>query len=316
MKDEKIRDFESRFPDKKTAISLINDLQSLDLRKFTLEDLDEIIDDVFHMISFGTAYMEKGTDLFRARKSRDNQIFNNISELGINKPENITEFGRAHEPYNPVFYCSSNSKLACGEVLQNLKYSFNPKKEMAFATVSIWETTQKLNLAPLYYSKGVTDVRKDAREYKEGNMKYIREKNIINSKTLDVQDLIMEFFCEEFSKIEIQYPDDYKLSVSYANRLKNSNKLFAPEYHSERFDGLIYPSVAMKYSGDNVALFDNNLESKLKFKTAFQVVCVDFDFDKADFKTYFVHEIQSVDEFGNIKWSKEVWEPPEEKNHT
>ena len=309
MKDEKIKDFESRFPDKKTAISLINDLQSLDLRKFTLEDLDEIIDDVFHMIPFGKSYIEIGTDLFRARKSKPNQVFNNISELGINKPENITDFGRAHEPHVPVFYCSSNLKLACGEVLQNLKKSFNPKKEMAFTTVSIWETTKRLHLAPVYYSKSVTDVREDARKYKEGNMKYIREKNIINSSTLDVQDLIIEFFCEEFSKIDIKYPDDYKLSVSYANRLKNANDLIAPEYSKERFDGLIYPSVAMKYSGDNVVLFDDNLDKKVKFKTAFQVICVDFDFDKADFKSYFMHEIESVDDKGNIIWSDEVWKP-------
>ncbi len=51
-KDSKIEDFESRIPDKETAISFITKLQDLDLRNYELGKFDEMIDEVFHIISF------------------------------------------------------------------------------------------------------------------------------------------------------------------------------------------------------------------------------------------------------------------------
>lgn len=87
------------------------------------------------------------------------------------------------------------------------------------------------------------------------------------------------------------------------------NDLIAPKYQSEKFDGMLYPSVAMKYKGDNIALFDDDLASKIQFETAFQVVSTNFDFENGNFRTSIMHEIESVDEKGNIKWSKEVWQP-------
>lgn len=309
MKDLNIEDFESRFPDKETAIAFINKLQSLDFSQYEIEDINEMIDNVFHMIPFGIGHIPKGTKLFRARKNNNDEIFYNVSELGINKPENVTEYGRANKPNEPVFYCSSNVKLACAEVLQSLKKSFNPKKEVGLTTVSVWETTKDLNLAPVYYSSSVADVREDIKNYKEGNKNHLREKNIINSETLDVNDLIMEFFCDEFSKINIKTHHDYKLSASYASRLRHANDLIAPQHSDKKFDGLIYPSVAMKYTGDNYVLFADNLMDKIKFETAIQTICLDFDFEKADFKSYFTYEIESCDENGNLVWSTEPWRP-------
>ena len=77
MKDSNIIDFESRFPEKGKAISFINQLQLLDLTQYELDDINDMIDDVFHMIPFGIAHIPKGTKLFRARKNNENQIFYN-----------------------------------------------------------------------------------------------------------------------------------------------------------------------------------------------------------------------------------------------
>lgn len=309
MRDIAIEDFESRFPDKETALAFIKKLQNLDLSKYEIEDIDNMIDEVFHIIPFGIGHLPKGSKLFRARKNDGDRIFQNVSELGINKPENIKEYGRANNPEEPVFYCSSNVKLACAEVLQNLRKTFNPKEEIGLATVTVWETIKDLNVAPVYYSSSVTGIREDIKMYKEGNKNHIRKNNIIKSETLDVNDLIMEFFCDEFSKINIKSHHDYKLSASYANRIKNANSLIAPQHFDKKQDGIVYPSVAMKYTGDNYVFFNENLEGKIKFETAIQTICLDFDFDKADFKSYFTYEIESCDKNGNLVWSKEPWFP-------
>lgn len=309
MKDSNLSDFESRFPSIEKTLSHINHLKSLNLNQFSIEELNEKIDDVFHMIPIGTSFIEKGTKIFRARKNKENEIFNNINQLGINNPKNVKEFGRANQPNEAILYCSSTVKLACGEVLQNIKPSIFNRKPVGQATVSVWEVTKRLHLAPIFYSKVVTDLRKDLEEYKEGNKKFLREKNILSYSTVEVSDLIMEFFCDEFSKAKIDYQDDYKYSVSYTNRIKQANSFIAPQHYDKKFDGIVYPSVAMKYDGENFALFDENLKDKIKFETAFQTICLDFEPNTADFKSYFTYEVESFNEQGVIIWSKEPWRP-------
>ena len=308
MKDPIITDYESRHPSKKDAENFIKKLKNIDLQKIELSDLDEIIDSVFHFIPFGSAYIHEGKKIYRARKSNNSEVFNNISELGMRKALEIAEYGRANQPLEAIFYGATNMHLACGEVLQNLKHNINPQWEPGFTTVSVWNVIKKLHISPIYYSEAVTKVREDIAKYKIGSKNFTRENSNVNHETLDVSDMIMEFFCDEFSKV-INTHLDYKYSVSYTRRLKHMNDLIAPKYQSEKFDGMLYPSVAMKYKGDNIALFDDDLASKIQFETAFQVVSTNFDFENGNFRTSIMHEIESVDEKGNIKWSKEVWQP-------
>lgn len=309
MKDPIITDYESRHPSKKDAEKFIAKLKNIDLQKIELFDLDEIIDSVFHFIPFGSAYIQAGKKIYRARKSDNGEIFNNISELGMRKASEIKDYGRANQPLEAVFYGATNMHLACGEVLQNLKHNINPQWEPGFTTVSVWNVVKKLHISPVYYSEAVSKVREDVAKYKIGSKTFARENSSISHETLDVSDMIMEFFCDEFSKQIINTNHDYKYSVSYTRRLKHINNMIAPQYQSERFDGILYPSVAMKYKGDNIALFDDDLDSKIEFETAFQVVSTNFDFENGNFRTSIMHEVESVDEKGNLKWNKEVWRP-------
>jgi len=161
--------------------------------------------------------------------------------------------------------------------------------------------------APLYYSENVIKVRKDIEAYKTGNKKQQREWNKVSHATLDVSDLILEFFCDEFSKSNIESENDYKFSVSYTRRLQQANKAIAPQFESEKFNGIVYPSVALKFAGDNVALFDENLYNKIKFKTAYEVVSTHFDFNVGTLNSFFLHEIESLDADGNLVWNKNIY---------
>lgn len=197
--------------------------------------------------------------------------------------------------------------MACCEVLQDLKYSFNLSKEIGLTTVGVWRVLKDLHVAPIYYSDTVCKVREDIAKYKAGNREFMRSKNIVSHSPIDVSDLIMEFFCEEFSKNPIDFPEQYKFSASYARRIKQANSFLAEEHLDKSFNGLIYPSVAYKFKGDNIALFGENLESKIKLETAYKIVCTDFDFDNGRLKSYFLHEIESIDEQGNIQWNKKLY---------
>lgn len=316
MNQEKMaREFESRFPPIETAIKFIDDLSNLDLAKIDLSDLTELIDSIFYIIPMTSGFVEKGTILYRARVNKKNQQFGNISELGMPPEKFISKYGRANAPRERIFYSANTSKLACGEVLQNLKYSFNPKNEIGVVTVSLWEVKKRLHFSTLYYSPKVTKFREDIAKFKKGNQDFTKQKGIIKESVIKTQDLILEFFCEEFAKDTIKTPDDYKISTFYTKRVKQANEYVAPQFADNKFDGIVYPSVAMKYKGDNIVLFDSNLDEKIKFKTAFEMICVDFDFQKADFKSYFFHEIKEVKENGDIVWDKDVYQPKKENNH-
>ncbi len=300
------KELENRFPPKDVALDFIGKLRGLTLKDISLKELDELIDGVFHMIPFSQGVIPKNTLLYRARVN-EKKSFLHLDQLTLRKHKDVKSFGRANQPEESIFYCSTNMNLACGEVLQDIRYSFQPNYEVGFATVSVWKTLKDIRVAPIYYSESVTKVRKDVAAYKEGNKKQVREWNKVSHATLDVSDLIMEFFCDEFSKSEINTEDDYKFSVSYTRRLQHANTLFAPTHINERFDGIVYPSVALKFAGDNAALFDDNLYTKIEFQTAFEVLCTHFDFDLGTLNSFFLHEIESIDADGNIVWEKSIY---------
>lgn len=58
---------------------------------------------------------------------------------------------------------------------------------------------------------------------------------------------LLEHISGEFACDDIASPDDYKLSVAYAERL------LCRESEGE-LDGILYPSVAKRYAGDNIVL--------------------------------------------------------------
>lgn len=309
MNQKQIEDFESRFLPFNNVFKFIADLKSIDLTKIELSDLDNLIDEQFHLIPFTLGNINKGKELIRARVNENNKQFTNIRELGMPPIEKITKYGRANSPKERIFYSSQNRKLACGEVLQDLKYLSNPVTETRIVTISVWEIISNLNLATIYYSPEVIKYRKDVENFKKGNQDLMNKTSKLNENTIKTNDLITEFFCDEFAKDNIKHTDEYKFSVLYTNRLREGNQFIAPEFAKHKFDGILYPSVAMKYKGDNIALFDFELDTKIKFKTAYEVVCLDFDFDKPDFDIYLLHELIEIKQDGTLIWNSEIPEP-------
>lgn len=55
----------------------------------------------------------------------------------MRKAEDVKNYGRAHQAGKAIFYGATNIQLACGEVLQDMKYKFNPQWEPGFCTVSV-----------------------------------------------------------------------------------------------------------------------------------------------------------------------------------
>lgn len=302
MTPKQLKEFERRFYDKETTAEHIRKLKKLDLTKIDQSFLDQMIDQILRQIPFILGPIEPGVILYRARRHVLNSPFHNISELGINKPENIKTYGRANWPNEAVFYASTEPIHAIWEVLHDLKTKPIDRNLVSVVTISCWEITSNLNLAHVYYSDAVIHARSDLQKHKLDDQRFVRENSAVDHQILDISDLIMEFFSDEYSKENITTHYDYKISASYAARLKEVNSFISPQNQLQHVDGVLYPSVASKFNGENIALFNENLNDKIKFLNASQVICKDLDFTELQMKYMRIYETDRVDRSGNLTW--------------
>lgn len=305
-----------KYPDKNELLDFIKKLKSLNLEEYDIEDLEKIVYKGFGVIPFLQQPVPTNTKIFRSRinhkqiKFFDNFVFgnqveyNNVSEFGIKKAVDISEFGRANEPRESVFYGSTQLMLACAEVLQNVRKSLVTVTNPLLVTVGEWKVKKQLQLAPIYFSEKVCEVRNDLANHKNSYKKKIREKFIIHD-ILDINDLIMEFFCDEFCK-DIKSHHDYKLSALYSKILKKWSMSPSAQHQNSIYNGIIYPSVAMSYVGDNISLFGENLDSIIELETAYKVLCFNFDYQLRypRFTIMVIGQMENIDEYGNITWKE------------
>jgi hypothetical protein len=300
-------EFERRFTPPIEAIKRVNSLKAVNLSTITDEELSKLINSYFNIIPYSTAKVPVGTELFRARINIKNEPFDLVSEIYAPPSHLIKNYGRANKPGERIFYCASNFKLAAFEVIQDLKYRLNPKREIAFITIGVWKTTVELHLACIIDDPKIHKIRQDTLDGFQAGQKILFNGNI-SPDTAISNNIILQYFAEEFTKKEILEDFDYLVSNFYISSLRQANAIIAPKYSSEKFDGVNYPSVAMNYKGDNQAIFIESADGKLELVNAIQVICANLDFENGDFNAGIIHEAESVMN-GRIIWKKEVYRP-------
>lgn len=212
-----------------------------------------------------------------------------------------------HEINRELPDSASNFKLAAFEVIQDLKYRFNPSQEVAFLTIGIWKTKVDLHLACILDDPKIHKIRDDIHNNFKLNQEMLFNGKIKEQTALS-SNIVLQYFAEEFTKSEIKGDFDYRASVFYTSSLRQANNFIAPQYSTEKYDGINYPSVAMKYKGDNQAIFIESADNKLEFTNAIQVICTNLDFENGDFMPGIIHEAESIKD-GKITWKKEIYRP-------
>jgi RES domain len=305
MSKESTQEFESRHPKTADVVRRIESLLQLDLEIMPDYALKALINSYFNYIPYSSGLIPAGTLLFRARVNKGDIPFSKASEVHYPSRELVTNYGRANRPQEQIFYCSSNLLLAAFETCQNLKHSIQPARALASVTINVYRTLAELHVATIIQSATVHKLRTDnlaAHDFFQNQL----NNGVLQADTVTASNLIAQFFAEQFTKSEIRQPSDYKLSVFYTNEIRAMNEMIAPEHQKYHFDGINYPSVAMQYKGDNQALFIESVDSKIELVDALQVLCTNFDFDKADFNAHILHNAKSI-ENDIIEWNTELY---------
>lgn len=260
--------FENKIPNLELLKIEIENLENLDLSKINVSELKKNLDRIFPIIPFTEVIWDERFHIYRARRNNKNAVqepFNYLSEIGM--LTHAKHFGRANNPDQPIFYGSHNEDLTLFECCQNVG-----QFDIQNFTMGIWKVkkNEKLKLVLLNPVEQICTDREDLTKVGtnfKANLKDLRRDEIEYSL------IVSTFFSQQFTKNPINANDEYKISAYFSNYIQDLQN-----WSKIKFDGIIYPSVANKFRGENVAIFKNSLD-KLEFTKALSLTCYNFDND-------------------------------------
>lgn len=250
----------------------LNKIKQYDFYGYDFKQITLLIRKYLEALPVIVNTFKSGNYLARARTKENDIPYNRFSKITLPIKKLVKSYGRANIPGQTVFYCSSDYETAIKEATQwhitdagtlisrkMLDQNYNP--HVKFVTVSIWRAIKDLKVASLFLNKEAMQSNPIVNYF--GNKVYSENPNLRNDKVKESINLILEFFSNEFGKKDIKNEKDYILSAYYANEIYNMYKL------NQKIDGILYPSIAYDYKGENFALVEEAYKEKLEFVTAF-----------------------------------------------
>jgi hypothetical protein len=267
-------------PDLQGVLDAISKIKALDLRTVTIEDILELLKPFFDGYSHATTNYHAGLHIYRTSVSHK---ATKVSQLAY-PPASLTKIGRANREGKSVFYGCSDK---IGAIIER-RLSKGDK-----FTLSEWITTDKL----LVNHVGFVDEILQKHGSKRPPEQLARFK--ANGK---VSELIAEFLSGVFTEtVGIDETHKYKLSNAIAEQLL----LPIESDIGLKFSGLLYPSVAMSSTADNLALDTQYVDSCMKVIKAefWEVVNVRLNKDNAPSYDWAILDVaSSFSKDGAIKW--------------
>jgi|GEM_PF-1196039 len=238
------------FMTNREALDKLKEL-SCQLDKVDYSDIVNILKESIRKIPVPIARMPPNTPIDRVRKNVGENPFTDVhNQLSYIKDQNVidnylTEFGRANEPHQSMFYGAIESSLighqritALAETSELLQ---NPDA-VDFAgelyTVSRWRNTSELFLAEIVFSQDAIDTNPDIKNAFAKQSEFAKQ---VGADDIDFYLDFLVFISDQFARPKTGH-DDYKISTAYTNLI-----LTNPNIH-----GIAYPSVQTKYQGQNV----------------------------------------------------------------
>jgi len=232
------------------ALIKLKELSS-QLDKVDYADIVQILKESIKRIPVPIAKMPPNTPIDRVRKNIGETPFKDVhNQLSYIKDQNVidkylTEFGRANEPHQPMFYGAINSSLighsritALAETSELLQNPTAVNFDGELYTVSRWRNSSELFLAEIVFSQEAIDTNPDIKKAFENQTEFAKQQG---ADDVDFYLDFLVFISDQFARPKSTH-NDYKISTAYTNLV-----LTNPNIH-----GIAYPSVQTKYQGQNL----------------------------------------------------------------
>ncbi|NOQ25587.1 MAG: RES domain-containing protein [Bacteroidales bacterium] len=214
---------------------VVAELNKTDFQSVDFKQVQEVID--LLMEGFSVRLMGlRPPSLFRARKGDRNISFESLNELWY-PPKEFVGIGRLNKAKESVFYCSDDQNVALLEVRPI------PGDKVTILQCIIKEDYH-LRLLPI----GIQQyLRSKQPEFEKVQFEdELLEHTFSKKEDFEKNRLIHDYFVSQLTKLvdsekQFEYHPTVAMSINYLNPLNN-------------IDGVLYPSVASKFKGKNIAL--------------------------------------------------------------
>ena len=236
---------------------IIQALQKADLKTIPIELVRENLK-LFEQFGVMVTTLHPGKRIIRARLS-EKESFDNISALSYKPQKYNSTFQRASTPYKTMFYGSivpeiqaesepSTARITILFEISEFVRDVNSIGELDI-TFSAWDVIENIDLVSIVHHK------KFARPTQLSiNLQKQFEELVAKNPDLEIPSLeISDYLANEFAKSTISDHTDYTISATYS------------EIISEKYDGILYPSVRLAGEGINIALKPETVDAKLQF---------------------------------------------------
>lgn len=205
--------------------------------------------------------MEVGTYIVRQRINEKYKDFKNAHQLSY-PPCDLVHYGRANIPGHPMFYGSaygaSDTVLPrIVTLLETSEFAQDPETcGIERATFGRWDVIDKLQLIALPFSTS----------YEKPIPEIMQIQNDWNTQIINAN-----IYKDAMSLVEYMSDEIAKKTNSDMEYFKIANFVYFLLYINENtkgYDGIIYPSVAARGEGYNIALKPETVDAKLQFSTA------------------------------------------------
>lgn len=253
----------------------IQTIKELDLKSVEIDSIKELLKPILKGFVVNTPKFKPGLTLYRGRCCKAKPT--NVCDLTYPPKEYIRSNQRVNRAGHPVFYCSTAREVLFFEL---------DVKSKDKIVVSKWETTEELLVNNVGYTRTCFSNLKSNRE----SQTWGEIKKDINIP--ETNNLVNGFLSQEFTKIVPAGKEDlYKISIAIAEKL----------FSDDLFDGLLYPTIAMKANADNLAIKTQYIDEK-------RIVIKSIEYIQINAKEDFKYKITVLDfansfkEDGTIEW--------------
>jgi hypothetical protein len=192
-----------------------------------------------------TALIPEGTGLYRARVTHD-AVGRERDLSYVPDPNWVRDFGRTNAPEESIFYCANDARTAVAEVLSDWFQESEEEEDIRRVFVGRWIVTKSIPVAVVPYHEEAMALSPSGEETRR-QMQILRRQ--FKPKTWALIERCQRFLGSEYARPATNALD-YWVSCAYFNCVTNPRN-FLPQTVTPL--GLSYPSVQMKFSGDNFA---------------------------------------------------------------
>ncbi len=221
-----------------------------------------------YQFPFPTFTIPIGEILYRGRINKSNEIyFEDLNDFtNIKDIEKIQNYGRANEPRQSIFYCSTNKDTAYFEVSKISRQNCRPKFE--YTTMGVWSVQKDLRVGVIPIHSEIKDINIIAKNLYNKYVSLIKDRLL---KGIEIPLKLLDFISNEFFLDAKNIESNYVLSCAFANYMYDTKGNDSFLKRGTELDGIFYSSVQHKDEGMNLALKPEVVEThKIKLIHAFK----------------------------------------------